>query len=608
MLSIDLSTRSHEVEKIPEEVIRNYVGGRGLGAYLLHKLVPAEADPLGEENHVIFTAGPASGTNFPFSSKTNLNTKSPLTRVYLYSICSGTLGHQMRKAGFWAIAINGIADSPTYLTVNNREVQFKDATPLWGMETAKTQQTMLGGLSPKKAATVAIGSAGEQKIKSAAVFGEGLLYRCFGRGGAGCVMGSKNLKGLLVSGTGQVRIPDEGRFQAVKRGIVRKLKTDWKEWADWWRRYETAADLRITNEAGIIPTRNWQTGQFEGWEGLDKSTAPMQWPEKNRPCAPFCLTPGCRYVEVKEGPYKGANTDGPEWETIYAFGSQCGIDKMEAVIAASQMCDEFGIDTMTAGITIGFAMECFEKGLIGLKDTDGIELRFGNDEAMIAMLRKIVKQEGFGSRLAEGTKRLSQEIKGSEAFAMHVKGMELGGYECRGLNGQALQFAIDNRGGCHHGYGLPARAEVVDGTGVDVAGKGEYVRNAAVGRIIRDSLIVCTFLAIGPPHMQVLNDTIVAETLTSLFGEPWSVDDLMRVGIRVMCLERLFNVGEGITRKDDCLPARLLNEPKPDGPTKGALVPIEELKDDFYRTMGYDPSTGNPTDSLLDKLEINRVR
>jgi aldehyde:ferredoxin oxidoreductase len=271
---------------------------------------------------------------------------------------------------------------------------------------------------------------------------------------------------------------------------------------------------------------------------------------------------------------------------------------MEAVIAASQLCDEFGIDNMTAGITIGFAMECFEKGLIGLKETDGIELRFGNDQAMMAVLKKLVKLEGFGKELAKGTKRLSEEIKGSEGFAMHAKGMELGGYECRGLNGQALQFAISARGGCHHAYGLPARAETMDGTRLNVEGKGEQVKNAAIGRIIGDSLILCTFP--GPMYTRDMQ----AEALSSIFAEPWSVAELNGAGERVMCQERLFNMREGLTRKDDTLPDRLLKEPKPDGPTKGAVVPLEELKDSFYSAMGYDVTTGNPSAEVLKRLGI----
>lgn len=596
LLKIDLSNRTYDTEDIPRQIIRKYIGGRGLGAYLLCKFVPPKADPLGEENHLLFTAGPASGTGLSYSSKVNINTKSPLTGIYLYSISSGHLSHQMRKAGFWGIDISGVADSPIYLKIENQKVQFMDASSIWGLETAEAQRRMLGDLSPKNRATVGIGPAGEHLNPYAALFTEGKLYRCFGRGGGGAVMGSKNLKGMVVAGDGDVKVGDKAAFETMKKEITRLLKTDYKGWADLWRRYETASDLETMNELGILPTHNWQTGRFEGWRGIDKSTTPMGWPAKGRACGPYCPTPGCREVEVKEGPYKGAHSDF-EWETIYAFGTTCGVEKMEAVVAASQLCDEYGVDTMTAGITIGFAMECFEKGLIDRSDTEGIDLRFGNDEAMIAMLNKMVRQEGFGKQIIKGTRRLSQEIKGSEAFAMHAKGMEFGGYECRGLNGQALQFAIDNRGGCHHGYGLPARMEVSDNTRLDVAGKGEYVKQAAISRIVRDSMIVCTF---APFY----HEKMIADALSSMFGESWSIEDLEEAGVRIMCQERLFNMREGITEKDDTLPARLLEEPKPDGPTKGAVVPLKELKEDYYKAMGYDVSTGNPPDSLLASLGI----
>jgi len=600
ILRIDLSRSSYEIEEIPHKTIRQYLGGRGLGSYLLSKWVPAKADPLGPENHVIFTAGPTSGTNFPYSSKTNLNTKSPLTNIYLRSISSGILSHQMKRAGFWAIDIHGMAETPVYLIVNNKKVEFKDARALWGMETAEVQQVMLGGLSRQKAATVAIGPAGEQLIRYATLFSEGRLYRCWGRGGAGCVMGSKKLKGMVVTGDEEVGIANRERFEAAKRELTRKLQTDWKQWAQRWRRYETASDVHTLNELGILPTRNWRSGQFEGWQKLDKSTTPMGWPEKGRPCGPYCPTPGTRDVEVKEGPYKGAQSD-VEYETIYAFGSACGVDKMEAIIAASQLCDEFGIDTITAGLTISFAMECFENGLIGIKDTDGLALRFGNDNAMIAVLKKIINQEGFGQQLAKGTKLLSEDIKGSEAFAMHVKGLELGGYECRGLNGQALQFAIDNLGGSHSAYGCPARAETTDGTRLEIQGKGEQVKNAAITRVLCDSLLFCAF-----PGWRLLDKAVMAEVVSALLGEPWSTDDLNEVGVRVMCQERLFNMREGITRSGDMLPTRLLHEAAPAGPTKGSVVPLEELKDDYYRAMGWDLSTGNPTHTVLDHLEIVR--
>jgi aldehyde:ferredoxin oxidoreductase len=598
LLRINLSKRSFEIEDISPEIISKYIGGRGLGAYLLYQSVPPKADPLGEDNHLIFTAGPVSGIGLNYSSKVNVNTKSPLTGIYLYSISSGILAQQMRKAGFWAIDIAGIADSATYLQIENQTVHFKDATSLWGLETAEAQRQMSKGLPSKNAATVGIGPAGEQMHRYAALFTEGNLYRCFGRGGAGAVMGSKKLKGIVVTGDRKVTTGNPEETRKLNKEIGKLLKTDHKGWAEQWRRYETAADLEVMNKLGLLPTRNWQTGQFAGWRGIDKSTTPMGWPEKGRACGPYCPTPGCREIEVKDGLYKGARSD-VEWETVYSFGTSCGVDKMEAVIAAGQICDEYGVDTMTAGITIGFAMECFEKGLIDRQDTDGIDLRFGNHEAMIAVLNKMARQEGFGKQIAKGTMRLSAEISGSETFAMHAKGMEFGGYECRGANGQALQFAIDNRGGCHHGYGLPARTEVFDNTRLDVAGKGEYVKQAAIVRMVRDSLIVCTFTP-------VYGEKMILKVLSAISGQTWSAANFGEVGARIMCQERLFNMREGITEKDDNLPARLLKEPKPDGPTKGAVVPLKELKQDYYRAMGFDAATGNPPDALLAKLGIEK--
>ena len=282
-----------------------------------------------------------------YSSKVNINTKSPLTGIYLYAISSGIVAHTMRQAGFWAIDVRGVAESPTYLSIDNHQVQFKDASALWGLETAEAQKRMLEDLSLAKAATVGIGPAGEHLNPYAALFTDGALYRCFGRGGCGAVMGSKNLKGMVVTGDSEVTAVNGKKFSEVNKEIARLLKTEHKGWAEWWRRYETASDLETMNELGLLPTRNWQTGQFERWRGIDKSTTPMGWPEKGRACGPYCPTPGCRDVEVKDGPYKGAHSD-IEWETVYGFGTSCGVDKMEAVIAASQICDEYGVDTMTA--------------------------------------------------------------------------------------------------------------------------------------------------------------------------------------------------------------------------------------------------------------------
>ena len=369
ILKVDLSNRSYEIEKIPEGIIKNYLGGRGLGAYLLYKLVPARVDPLGEENHLIFSAGPANGTGMPFSARSVLTTKSPQTNIYLYSVSSGTFSHQIRKAGFWALDITGIANSPVYIVINNDRVSFHDATPLLGVEPARAQSIMLGDLPRNKAATVAIGPSGEKLLKYAAVMADGATYRAFGRGGAGCVMGSKHLKGIVVTGNGIIEAGDKDSFKAVKRAIVQNLKAN-KDWVERRRGYGTGGHTAHLSELGMLPTRNFNGGQFEGAEKICPTHNEAEWPRKSLTCAPFCPAPCSHYVEIKKGPYREAHCDGPEYETIYAFGSNCGVDKFDAVVAAAQICDENGLDTMSAGSTIGLAMECFEKGLIGLEDTD----------------------------------------------------------------------------------------------------------------------------------------------------------------------------------------------------------------------------------------------
>jgi len=412
-------------------------------------------------------------------------------------------------------------------------------------------------------------------------------------------MGAKKLKGIVVSGDRRVDIGDREKYEKVQKAIKDKL-AELKAWAEDRRNYGTAGNTQRNSMLGYLPTRNWKQGQFEGVDNVDAKSNANQWPRKSIVCGPFCPSPCSHYIEIERGPYQGAHTCGPEYETIYSLGSNCGIDKYDALVAADQICDEAGLDSMSAGVAIGFAMECFEQGLIGLEDTDGIELRFGDDKAMITMLKKIVNREGFGNRLAEGVKKLSEEIKGSTDFAMHAKGMELGGYECRGLTGQALQYAISSVGGSHHAYGLPALTEVGEGTRLNIEGKGEQVKNLATGRIVADSIPFCSFIR------TIFNMPMVAEIISALRGESWSVEDVKEVGYRIQCQERLFNMREGLTRKDDILPARLLVEPKPDGPTKGVVVPLEELKEEYYRAMDWDLSTGNPSDARLAELEIEK--
>ncbi|MFB3886513.1 MAG: aldehyde ferredoxin oxidoreductase family protein [Thermodesulfobacteriota bacterium] len=598
MLVIDLTTQTYRTETIPEKILTDYLGGRGLGAYLLYHSIGAGIDPLSPENPLIFTAGLAQGIDTPFSPKAVVTTKSPLTQIYLFSVSSGAFGHTIRKAGYMAIMIKGKSERPVYLRIDDDKVEFRDARHLWGMKTLATQNAMLKESGNPKACTAAIGPGGEKLIKYAAIMNDRKTFRAFGRGGGGCVMGSKNLKGIVISGSSMIQPGDPERFKEVKQKVREALKEN-RSWAELRRTYGTGEDMPVMNQLGFLPTRNWKTGVFETdkLSGIAPTMNKDRWPRKNIACGPFCLSPCSHYIKIDDGPYKGASCDGPEYETMYVFGSNCGIDQFDTIVAAAEICDEYGIDTISAGLTISFLMECFEKGLINTSQTDGIPLKFGNGGAMIECLRKIVSREGAGYLWGEGTRRLSAEIPGSSDFAMHCKGLEMGGYECRGLYGQALEFALNPKGGDHHGIGLPARVEAANGTGRNIKGKGIALKKDAIDRILGDSLVVCCF-----PRKVM---TPVFETLvTALRGIPSPREYLDQVGMRILTQERLFNTREGLRRKDDLLPERLLKEPLPDGPNKGSTVPLEELKDDAYAAFGWDLSTGIPEEGMIKKLGI----
>jgi aldehyde:ferredoxin oxidoreductase len=598
MLVIDLTKRTSRTEEIPGQVVADYLGGRGLGSYLLYRNIGRSVDPLSPENPMIFSVGLAQALDIPFSSKVVVTTKSPLTQGYLYSLSSGRFGHSIRKAGFLAIMIQGAADAPVYVRIVDDRVEFRDAWQFWGMKCLESQRAMLKECGDQNASTAAIGPAGERFVKYASIMNDGDTFRAFGRGGAGCVMGSKNLKGIVISGSGVLHPADPERFKELRQRVREGLAQN-RSWSEVRRTYGTGEDMPIMNEAGILPTRNWQTGVFEGEKlaGIAPTLIKDKWPRKNIACGPYCPSPCSHVARIESGPYQGASCDGPEYETLYVFGSNCGVDKFDAIVAAAEVCDEYGIDTISAGLTVSFLMECFTRGLIDTRHTDGLRLEFGDDAALVACLKKIVNREGAGYLWGEGTRRLASQIPGSSAFAMHCKGLEMGGYECRGLFGQALSFALNPKGGDHHGFGLPARAEAANGTNRKIEGKAATVIKDAIDRTVADSLVLCTF----PRKIMVpLFDLLVS----AVTGLPCSREHLQEAGIRIMTQERLFNVREGLGREDDALPERLLKEPLPDGPNRGSTVPLEALKDDAYAVLGWNVETGIPEEGLLKRLGI----
>ena len=600
-LRVDLSKRESGEFALDEEAIRGFLGGRGLGVRLLWDEVPPGADPLGPENALIFVTGPLQGTSAFFGSRCFVTGKSPLTGMLLSSNAGGRFAAGLKRCGYWALIVTGRADTPTFLQIRDHTVEFRDATPMWGMQTTDAQAFMREETGDREASTLVIGPAGERQVKIACIVTEGERRRTFARGGPGAVMGAKNLKGIVIRGTGEVEVADRAGLRKAQSTIAAAVRAH-PEWARRRSLYGTLADVVTLNTLGLLPTRNWRTGVFEGADKLCSVNVRPQWIVADRTCGPYCPTPCSKVALVREGDYAGITTEGPEYECVYALGSNCGTDRFDAVAAAERLCDELGLDAMSAGCTVAFAMECFERGILTPAETDGLQLTFGNPAAIAEMIRKMAYRQGVGALFADGSRVASQRLgQGSDEFAMHAKGMEFGGYECRGSFGQALQFAISNRGGCHHDLGLPARVESLDGTGTQVEGKGDLVKRTGITRALFDSAIMCTF------SRTVVEWEPIALAVSSVLGWKVTPDDLKLIGDRVLNLERAYNGREGARREDDRLPARLLKEPLPDGPHQGSVVPLERLKDDFYRAFGWDLKTGLPTRETLSRLGLDTL-
>ncbi len=603
VLEIDLERKAARVVPLPVSTLEQFIGGRGLGAALLYEKCRARIDPLSPENPLVFSAGPLQATDAYYAAKTALATKSPLTNAYLYSVASGSLGHHVRRAGYEALVFRGRAAAPVWLVITESGVQFIGADGLWGSSTTAAQLRMsedAASMTGNDAATVAIGPAGEKLSPMACVATGGAKSRTFGRGGAGAVMGSKNLKGFVVYSENEVTIANPSAFQKYHRAVLDNVKAN-PDWSSLRRRFGSAADVMTLNALHMLPTRNWQEGSFSGADRIAPTEIESRWRKVTRACGPHCPTPCAHQTTVRAGSGDVVVSEGPEYETIYAFGANCGLSSFDAIIEAERLCDEAGIDTMSCGCTLAFAMECFEKGLITETQTDGLNLRFGNADAVLEATRSIAESRGFGRMLSQGTRQLSLIIPGSSSFAMHAKGMEFGGYECHGYWGQALQYAINSRGGCHHGYGLPARTEEELRSGMTVKGKGYLVKKLAVERTMYDSAVVCAFAR------KVIDKTNLAGLIQAATGRECTLQSMEEAALRSLTLERLFNAREGFGRNEDSLPHRLTHTALREGAMAGTTVPLPQLLDDAYAAFGWDRETGSPTAETLEELGLPLV-
>jgi aldehyde:ferredoxin oxidoreductase len=606
ILRIDMTTQTASTEDLPERTARDFIGGSGFGIKYLFDEVPAKADALGPENKLIFAPGPLSGSNVPCASRMAVTAKSPLTGAVGMALSGGHFPVEVKFAGYDAIIVEGKAEKPTYVWIKDGSVKFRNAEKLWGMKTTDTQQIIKNDLKDQNIRIVCIGPAGENQIKIASIINE---WRAVGRKGLGAVMGSKNLKAIAVRGSGEVKVADAEKLKTARDTFAKAMK-DSEVLYPAFSKMGTPMVVDHTCHMGIFPTKNYSaTGAYDP---IDKLGVEVQMTRNVGKEHCYGCPVGCSQLKLaRTGAYAGILTEGPEFETMYSYGGVTGVEDIDAVIAADRLADELGLDTMSSGVTIAFAMELYEKGILTKADTGGLELNFGNHEAMVKIVQQMAYREGIGGLLADGTRAAAEKIgKGADKYAMHVKGLELPAYDVRGAKAHGLNYATSFTGADHcRGYafqeifGIPVPREV---DRFAAEGKGELTKwNQDVRTATTDAPTMCAFLLdMAVPGIATQN---TADLLAGITGFDYTAEEIQTVGERINNLAAAFNVREGFSRKDDTLPERLLTEPLPGGASKGHFISKAELDlmlDEYYAARGWHKDSGAPSRKKLIELGL----
>jgi aldehyde:ferredoxin oxidoreductase len=596
LLRIDLSSEKIAVETLKKEVIKKFLGGKGLGAYILYRELPKGVNPLSPENKLAILPGPLTGTVL-MGNRFAVCTKSPLTNAWLDSHCGGFWGVELKFTGFDGIIIEGRAKAPVYLAVFEEEVQLHDAEILWGLNTFETER-LLKQRYPD-ARVLSIGQAGERQALIASIIAD---TRAAARGGAGCVMGSKNLKAIAVRGRKKPEVADEAKVAEVAAQWMEKLRAS-KTTSQDLPNQGTLNIIEGVNYSGGLPVRNYQTGRFEGIEEISGEAYQHKlWGGgKYRRSCWRCPIACIRISKTSEGKV----AEGPEYQTTAQLGANCGIADRDLIARADYHADAYGMDTISLGNTIAFLMECNEKGLLEEEEVDYVKLEFGNKEAYLKAIHAAGTVTGnLGKLIASGVKRASEKIgKGSEKFAMHVKGLEIPGYDPRAALGQALAYAVADRGACHlrpWTYGseyLGSGAPVNPKTYED---KPKLIASGQRNIAVLDSLGICQFITFAIGFGDLLN------MLNAVTGFNYSRDEFRIIGERINTLTRAFNCREGFDSKDDTLPYRALNESLETSARKGEKIQLEKLLPSYYESCGWN-ERGIPLQKKLEELELDFV-
>jgi len=604
ILRVNLSKDKVSTESPDEVFYRRYMGGEGFVAYYLLKELETGIDPLGPENKLIFAAGPVTGAPIPGSGRNSIGAKSPLTGGFGESEVGGHWGAELKHAGFDAVIIEGKSDSPVYLWIHDGEAEIRDASHIWGKETGDAQRIIRKELNDKLVRVALIGPGGERLVRYACVIVD--LKDAAGRTGMGAVMGSKNLKAVAVRGHGRTEVSDGKALTELSRWLSQRLE------GFWAHEYGTGSNLDAGVASGNLPIRNFRDGDFPNANALSAETIKETVRIGMEGC--YACSVRCKKIVKIDEPFTvDPIYGGPEYETLAALGSNCGVDDLKAVCKANELCNRYSIDTISAGVSIAFAMECYENGLLTDEDTGGLKLNFGNAEAMLKMVEMICKREGLGDLLAEGVKRASEKIgKESEKFAVHVKGQEVPMHEPRFKRSLGIGYAVSPTGADHmhnlHDTILTVRGQQLDNLAalgilepIPLEDLGPRKVRALIyfvdWRVLDNCLLLCDFLP-----WNYIQKTDIVRAVTGWNTTAW---ELMKIGERVTTMARIFNIREGFKKEDDWLPERFFH-PKTAGALSKTAIDPEKLRnaiDTYYKMMGWDEN-GVPTREKLEELDI----
>jgi len=605
-LRVDLKEGSCSDFTINDSLLRQFIGGSALGAKLYFDGYPLTADPLAPENPLFVMTGPMVGSGFPGTSRFAVCAKSPLTGIWGESACGGTFGPELKKAGYDGIVITGLAEKPVSLFIVEGEARLLDAADLWGRDTYETTDLLKKGDPGLK--VLAIGPAGENLVRFAAIGNDKGHF--VGRTGLGAVMGSKRLKAICVRGSGKLEKADETRYREIHKAALLEIKES--ALAGSLRAMGSDANMDIGMINGDVPVKNWSVGEdFDLSAALSGPTLSETYLTRAHACT-HCPVACKRVVRVPDGPYRTEEGPGPEYETCGTFGTMIMNRDLAGVIKANELCNRYGMDTISCGSAIAWAMELFEKGVLTAKDTDGLDLTWGNMAAVLELLPRIARREGFGGLLAEGSLAAARKVGGDAVDAVvHVKGLDLPMHDPRGFHGMGLAYMMSNRGACHLQHAVLATEQGMaswpqlfpmkdDYRGTTSEGKAELVFHSENYGILGNSLSICHYLT------DCLKPETIRDAFNAITGFGYSFADLMVCGARDWTFKRGINNLLGVTEKDDVLPKRIMT-PLKEGAGAGSVPDMERLKREYYALRGLD-ERGVPREDKLMELGLAELR